>query len=89
MLSKLSEKITGRLIRSGEISSERRELYEYGFFMLISKIVYFMLALAAGLIFRCEKEMIIFYVSYILSANTQVAFMHPRKVAVRRYRLLQ
>lgn len=66
MLSKLSERVTHSLIVKGQIEEEQRELYEYGFFMLISKVLYFTFSILIGIAFNRVIESAIFYVSYLL-----------------------
>lgn len=64
MISKLSSKLTDRLFFNQSISEEERELYVYGFYMMLSHITYLILAFAFGLIFGCGIESIFFYIAF-------------------------
>ena len=64
MINKISEYFTKKLLVNGAISKEEQELYIYGFFMLLSQLMYLILALIFGLIFNCTLESIIFYIGF-------------------------
>ncbi len=64
MLSKLSSKICIRLIRAKALREDEYELYQYGFFLLLSHIVYILVTLLLGLAFHCILEMVIFYIAF-------------------------
>lgn len=64
MINKLSEYFTDKLLINGSISKEEQELYVYGFFMLLSQLMYLILACIFGLILRCLIESIIFYIAF-------------------------
>lgn len=64
MINKLSEYFTEKLLVNGSISNEEQELYLYGFFMLLSQLMYLILAFIFGLIFNCALESIIFYIGF-------------------------
>lgn len=64
MINKISEYFTKKLLVNGAISKEEQELYIYGFFMLLSQLMYFILAFIFGLIFNCIIESIIFYIGF-------------------------
>lgn len=64
MINKLSEYFTEKLLINGSISNEEQELYLYGFFMLLSQLMYLILAFIFGLIFNCALESIIFYIGF-------------------------
>lgn len=66
MVGKLSSKITELLIDRDVISSENKELYDYGFFILLSQILYFIIAVIFGLLFQCFLESAIFYFAFQL-----------------------
>lgn len=66
MISKIAEKAVDKLFNCGEISSDDKELYVYGFFMLFSKIFYFLLTAIYGLIFGIVLESITFYLTFVL-----------------------
>lgn len=64
MINNLSALLTDKLLAKGSITEDERELYIYGFFMLLSHIMYFVLACIFGILFKCFIESIIFYVAF-------------------------
>ena len=64
MISKLSAHLTDKLLSKGSIAEDERELYIYGFFMLLSHLMYLVLACIFGLLFKCFIESIVFYVAF-------------------------
>lgn len=64
MISKLSSKIVGVLINQSVIEYENKELYDYGFFILFSQILYFIIALIVGILFNVILQSIVFYISF-------------------------
>lgn len=64
MISKLSTYITEKLLSNGTISEEDKDLYIYGLFMLISHLMFFIIACVFGLILGCVFESIIFYIAF-------------------------
>lgn len=64
MISKLSAKIVCRIIDTSIINNTERELYSYGFFILLSQILYFILTVIFGVLFNIVLESIIFYVVF-------------------------
>lgn len=64
MISKLSTNLTERLLSNGAISEEDKDLYIYGLFMLISHLIFFIIACIFGLILGCIIESIIFYIAF-------------------------
>ena len=64
MISNLSVRLTDRLLSNGSIAEDERELYIYGFFMLLSQLMYLVLAFIFGSLFKCFVESIIFYVAF-------------------------
>ena len=64
MISNLSTRLTDKLLTKGSITEDERELYIYGFFMLLSHLMYLVLACIFGLLFKCFIESIIFYVAF-------------------------
>lgn len=64
MINNLSVQLTNRLISKGTISENEQELYCYGFFMLLSHLLYFILAAVFGLILGCFFESVIFYIAF-------------------------
>ncbi len=64
MINNLSTRLTDKLLSKGSITEDERELYIYGLFMLISQLMYLVLACIFGLLFECFFESIIFYVAF-------------------------
>lgn len=64
MINKLSTYLTEKLLSNGTISVEDKELYIYGLFMLISHLMFFIIACIFGLILGCVFESIIFYIAF-------------------------
>ena len=64
MINKLSEYFTKKLLINGAISKEEQELYIYGFFMLLSQLLYLIFAFVFGVILDCVIESIIFYITF-------------------------
>ena len=65
MVSNLSERLANKLLSSSNVSEEARELYEYGLFILMSKLIFFVLACFFGLLFGCFTEAAIFYLAFM------------------------
>lgn len=66
MISRLSEATVRTLYTHGEISPEDKELYTYGFFMLFSRVFFFLLTLTYGALFGIAAESALFYVLFIV-----------------------
>lgn len=64
MISKFSAEIVGRLIDTSIINSSERELYSYGFFMLLSQILYFILTVMFGILLDVFLQSVVFYVAF-------------------------
>lgn len=64
MISKLSARLTEKLLSNGAINDEDKDLYIYGLFMLISHLMFFIIACIFGLILGCVFESIIFYIAF-------------------------
>ena len=64
MISNLSTRLTDKLLSKGSITEDERELYIYGFFMLLSHLMYLVLACIFGLLFKCFIESIVYYVAF-------------------------
>lgn len=73
----IAEQITCKLIASSVIEEGDRELYSYGFFLLISKIFFFFVAVIAGLLTDTTVESIIFYAVFML-LRTYAGGIHAR-----------
>ena len=66
MISKLASQFTDKLLSNGTIDAEDKELYNYGIFMLISHLLFFIVSCVLGLVLKCLLEGIIFYVAFML-----------------------
>ncbi len=64
MINNMALKIAEKLLKSGGISKQEKELYIYGLFMIISQVLFFSFSSALGLIFGCFAESVIFYISF-------------------------
>lgn len=64
MISKLSERLAEKMLSSGTISDEEKELYIYGLFMLLSHLMFFVIACLFGMIINCILESILFYFAF-------------------------
>lgn len=66
MISSAAKRICGFLVCAGVVSQEESELYEYGFFLLISRAVFFVLVCTLGLLCDLFWECILFYLHFSL-----------------------
>lgn len=64
MISKLAEKLVDCLYCQHDISDDEQELYKYGFFVLLSQILYLIIAIILGFIFKSVFESVIFYIAF-------------------------
>lgn len=64
MISKLASKVVKRLVYRSVITDTEQELYVYGFFILISQILYFTLTIMFGILLDIVLESVIFYVAF-------------------------
>lgn len=64
MISKLSKKIVKCFVKQSNISDDEQELYQYGFFILFSQILYFIISLIIGILCEVILESIIFYIAF-------------------------
>ncbi len=64
MISNIASKVVKRLIDHSVIDDTEQELYVYGFFILISQILYFTLTIMFGILLDIVLESVIFYVVF-------------------------
>ena len=64
MISKFAEKLVDCLYCQHDISDDEQELYKYGFFVLLSQILYLIIAIILGSIFKSVFESVIFYIAF-------------------------
>lgn len=64
MITRLGNHIAGMLVASRMISAEDRELYGYGFFLILSGGLYLTIAIALGAIFGVLRQSVLFYLLF-------------------------
>lgn len=69
MISKLTNQITQSLLKKNIISNEEKELYDYGLFMIISYLVFFLISILFGIVLNISFSSILFYISFCLVRN--------------------
>ena len=69
MISKLSDLITQNLLKRKVISDDEKELYDYGLFMMISYVVFFVISMIFGIALNIPFSSILFYISFCLIRN--------------------
>lgn len=80
MISKLSRQIAGVLLKRNVIQSDEKDLYDYGLFILISYITFFLVSLLFGIALNIPFVSMIFFISFCsvrnfaggIHANTEV-----------------
>lgn len=66
MISNLSQRLVAYLINHNTVDEAERELYIYGFFILLSSLYYFCFALTVGLLCGIGWESILFFMAYFV-----------------------
>ncbi len=66
MLNKLGKRLTNTLINNNQIDESERCLYEYGFFILLSNVIYVTITLILGSVFNIIIESMAFYIAFSL-----------------------
>lgn len=64
MISRLSERIVKCLLKQSDIKDDEQDLYQYGFFILLSQILYLIIACIIGILLGTFFESIIFYITF-------------------------
>ena len=64
MISKISSRVAEILIKHSAIENKDEELYTYGFFILLSQILYFIITIAIGILLNIIIESIVFYIAF-------------------------
>lgn len=64
MILRLSERIANGLLKQSDISDDEQDLYQYGFFILLSQILYLIIACIIGVLLGTFFESIIFYIAF-------------------------
>lgn len=66
MVNKLGKRLTNTLINNNQIDESERCLYEYGFFILLSNVIYVTITLILGSVFNIIIESMAFYIAFSL-----------------------
>lgn len=66
MATRIAAYITNKMLTSSVIEEDDKELYFYGFFLLISGLFYFLITLGAGFLTGVPCESVIFYIVFML-----------------------
>lgn len=66
MIFNLAEKAVDKFLSHEGLSPDDRELYVYGFFIILSRAFFFIVTLAFGLLFGLVLESILFYALFAL-----------------------
>lgn len=64
MISKISSSISEKLCYANVIPAEDQALYSYGFFLLLSRSLFFVITFIFGFLFKTLWESIVFYVLF-------------------------
>lgn len=66
MITALGDRLAQALAQSGAVPNEEQELYSYGFFLLLSKGLFLLVAMAFGAMWGCLWESVLFYALFTL-----------------------
>lgn len=66
MIYKTAKVIASLLIKHNYLVDDDRDLFEYGFFLVLSQLIYSSICLILGLFLGCILECIIFYIAFNL-----------------------
>ena len=69
MISRLSNFLTQNLLKRKIISDDEKELYDYGLFMMLSYIVFFLISILFGIVLNIPYSSILFYITFCLIRN--------------------
>lgn len=64
MIGRITSGVVKKLTDSTTISDTEKELYLYGFFILISQILYFIITIIVGILLDIVSLSIVFYISF-------------------------
>lgn len=78
MLSRIAISITDYLIRIEQLTPDDRDLYIYGFFLLVSHTFYLLVTLFAGMLFDIVLESVVFY-SVFMVIRKYAGGIHAKK----------
>lgn len=80
MVSRIAEHITQKLVASMLIEESDKDLYTYGFFLLISHLFFFLKTIIAGFLIRIPTESIVFYIVFLF-LRTYAGGVHAKTEA--------
>lgn len=64
MISKLASIIAEKFIKNPNVNYNKVEIYKYGFFILLSNTIFFIITIIFGIIFNSLVQSVIFYLSF-------------------------
>ncbi len=64
MISRLSDLIVKYFLGQSNITDDEQDLYQYGFFILLSHILYLLITIVVGTLLGTVLESIIFYIAF-------------------------
>ena len=64
MINKLSIKLASHLLSKSAIEEKDKDIYIYGFFMLLSYTFYFGITILIGILFSCVLESIVYFLTF-------------------------
>lgn len=77
MATRIAECITRKLLASSVIKEEDRALYNYGFFLLITHFLFFVITVLVGFLFSVPSESVLFYIVFMF-LRTYAGGVHAR-----------
>ena len=66
MISELSSQIVATLLNNKIITYKQKDIYQYGFEILISSVITFLIVLVCGCVFNCIIPSFIFFVLFVI-----------------------
>lgn len=66
MYKELANSITSKFIKSGIIDEEQQDIYAYGFEVLISSTMYFLILFLVSVVFKCVFSSLVYLLGLIL-----------------------
>lgn len=64
MIGRIASSVVEKLTNSTTVSDTEKELYLYGFFILISQILYFIITIIIGILLDIVSLSVVFYISF-------------------------
>lgn len=66
MIHHLSQKLTDKLVSHGVVQNDERDIYEYGFELVVSGILGFIIVATVGIVFKIFIPSLIFYFIFVI-----------------------